>query len=79
MIKQLKQLEFNFNNKDTCMSGWLCDECLSNDIIALEDLTPVHNTEMDIYCNECKCEQYKISEWFVKLNKSNNSLLALNN
>lgn len=79
MCNQLKQLEFNFNNKDTCTSGWLCDECLSNDIIALEDLTPVHNTEMDIYCNECKCEQYKVSEWFVNLNKSNNSLLALNN
>lgn len=77
MCNQLKQLEFNFN-KPTDLNGWLCDECLSNDIIALEDLTPVHNSEMDIYCNECKCEQYKISEWFVNLNKSNNSLLALN-
>ena len=77
MIKQLKQLEFNFNNKDTCMSGWLCDECLSNDIIALEDSTPVHNTEMDIYCNECKCEQYKVSAIHINC-KNNSSLLNLN-
>ena len=35
--------------------------------------------EMDIYCNECKCEQYKVSEWFIKLDKSNNKILALNN
>lgn len=46
-------------------NNWLCDSCLSQDIKIIND----KNSEMDIYCFDCKEYNYKVSEWFINRNK----------
>lgn len=44
------------------MNGWLCDNCLSDNIYELSDT----NSEMDIYCRQCKSSNYKVSKWWIE-------------
>ena len=46
-------------------NNWLCDNCLSKNIQIIND----KDFEMDIYCFDCKEYNYKISEWFININK----------
>jgi hypothetical protein len=41
------------NNKN---KTWLCDNCLSYNIKILND----KNSEMDVYCFDCREQNYKI-------------------
>ena len=48
------------------MSDYLCTTCLSSNIKILEG----EYKEMDLYCYDCKSEDYKISKSYVEQNKS---------
>lgn len=44
------------------MNGWLCDTYLSDDIHKLSD----KESEMDVYCRQCKSPNYKVSKWWIE-------------
>jgi|TARA_R110000796_G_scaffold31807_2_gene83977 Zn finger protein HypA/HybF involved in hydrogenase expression len=56
------------------MNDYLCTTCLSSNIKILvgDDAIDQHGDykEMDLYCYDCKSEDYKISKSYVKQNKS---------
>ena len=56
------------------MSEYLCNTCLSSNIKILKGDEAIDKNgdykEMDLYCYSCKSEDYKISDWYIKQNKS---------
>ena len=56
------------------MSDYLCNTCLSSNIKILKGDEAIDKygdyKEMDLYCYDCKSEDYKISDWYIKQNKS---------
>ena len=52
------------------MSDYLCTTCLSSNIKIFEGVEGDDYREMDLYCYDCKSENYKISKSYVKQNKS---------
>ena len=61
------------------MNDYLCTTCLSSNIKILvgDDAIDQHGDykEMDLYCYDCKEEDYKVSSWYIKQTKSFNKYI----
>jgi hypothetical protein len=61
------------------MSDYLCNTCLSSNIKILKGDEAIDKygdyKEMDLYCYDCKEEDYKVSSWYIKQTKSFNKYI----
>tara|TARA_R110000803_G_scaffold152618_1_gene217653 strand:+ start:284 stop:526 length:243 start_codon:yes stop_codon:yes gene_type:complete len=62
IVNKKKELKMK-KNRNEKREGWLCDNCLSENIVIF---TEDNRQEMDCYCYDCKDSNYIVSAWFAR-------------